>query len=595
VLASVGGTGPTLRYLNNAVTVGQFGTIAPIAAEQTANGYEVAWKIPGADTYVVWNTDTNGNYISGATGAVSGSDPTLEALEPSFQQDLNGDGKFGLKANQVIETSGATSLWQVGTAYVLASVGGTGPTLRYLNNAVTVGQFGTIAPIAAEQTANGYEVAWKIPGADTYVVWNTDTNGNYISGATGAVSGSDPTLEALEPSFSQDLNGDGITGFKPTPVVQVDGTTTLGVVGNAYVMLGSGGTGVALQYNGVNVLAGSLGPWAPIGAIANAGGYEVAWRNGTGSAAQYIVWQTNSSGNYTGGLTGVVSGTDVSLENLEPSFQQDINGDGTTGPKFTSIIQVDGGATLGLVGTGYALLNSGGTAVALQYNGVNVLAGSLGPWAPIGAIANAGGYEVAWRNGTGSAAQYIVWQTNSSGNYTNGLTGVVSGQDFSLEDLEPSFQQDLNGDGRLSTQLITAGPSVDLIGQSQATTINVGADTASARAGLSAPSLTFIGTPDALTLGSGASIVEFALQPSSGIETVANFVLGTDLLNIDLAGAAGMLEAFNTTVGGNLAIALASSGDLSHGIVLVNVSTGLTAANLMASHTTFANGHALIT
>ncbi len=43
------------------------------------------------------------------------------------------------------------------------------------------GQFGAWAPIGAEQTAGGYEVAWKVPGADQYTVWNADSNGNYVS------------------------------------------------------------------------------------------------------------------------------------------------------------------------------------------------------------------------------------------------------------------------------------------------------------------------------------------------------------------------------------------------------------------------------
>ena len=34
------------------------------------------------------------------------------------------------------------------------------------------------APIGAEKTASGYEVAWK-SGADLYTVWNTDAQGNF--------------------------------------------------------------------------------------------------------------------------------------------------------------------------------------------------------------------------------------------------------------------------------------------------------------------------------------------------------------------------------------------------------------------------------
>jgi hypothetical protein len=177
----------------------------------------------------------------------------------------------------------------------------------------------------------------------------------------------------------------------------------------------------------------------------------------------------------------------------------------------------------------------------------------------------------------------------------------VSGASFALEDLEPSFRQDLNGDGFLSTQLITAptgpGDTVDLTGHTQATTINLGEnDTASASGGLNAPSLNFVGTPDAITLGSGADIVEYALTPGSGIETIANFSFGQDMLNIDLNSAApGSLQAYDTTIGGLPAIAFASTADPAHGVVLTGVSASLTAADLLSSHTTFSGGHALIT
>jgi serralysin len=46
-------------------------------------------------------------------------------------------------------------------------------------------------------------------------VWTADANGNMLSNPTGVVSGSSATLQALEPSFSQDLNGDGMIGLGP--------------------------------------------------------------------------------------------------------------------------------------------------------------------------------------------------------------------------------------------------------------------------------------------------------------------------------------------------------------------------------------------
>ena len=96
---------------------GQFGAWTPIGAEQTASGYEVAWKVTSTDQYTVWNTDSSGNYISDTVGAVSGTSTALESLETSFQQDLNGDGVIGLRAPTVIEANGSTSLTEVGNQF----------------------------------------------------------------------------------------------------------------------------------------------------------------------------------------------------------------------------------------------------------------------------------------------------------------------------------------------------------------------------------------------------------------------------------------------------------------------------------------------
>ena len=68
----------------------------PIGAEQTATGYDVAWKISGAHEYTVWSTNSNGNFVASITGAVSGNSIALESLENTFHQDLNGDGTIGL-------------------------------------------------------------------------------------------------------------------------------------------------------------------------------------------------------------------------------------------------------------------------------------------------------------------------------------------------------------------------------------------------------------------------------------------------------------------------------------------------------------------
>jgi serralysin len=145
---------------------------------------------------------------------VSASSPLLESLETIFHQDLNGDGVIGLPANTtLIEAFGSTSLVEGGTNFYLDSISsGAGPELKDVGAAVVAGQYGAWAPIGAEQTATGYEVAWKVTGVDQYTVWNTDSNGNRISD-TGILAGASNTLESLETSFHQDLNGDGVIGL----------------------------------------------------------------------------------------------------------------------------------------------------------------------------------------------------------------------------------------------------------------------------------------------------------------------------------------------------------------------------------------------
>jgi hypothetical protein len=76
----------------------------------------------------VWSTDSNGNYISNI-GAVSGTSAALERFEPTFGQDLNGDGLIGpstISAGDTLEVVSAYS----GQVSFTASTG----TLELLNS-----------------------------------------------------------------------------------------------------------------------------------------------------------------------------------------------------------------------------------------------------------------------------------------------------------------------------------------------------------------------------------------------------------------------------------------------------------------------------
>jgi hypothetical protein len=165
------------------------------------------------DMYTVWATDGMGNYGGTILNPMSGTSAAFEAVEPVFQQDLNGDRIIGLPPSPpptVIEALGSTSLVQVGSNYFLNPVGASsGPELSLSGVPLAAG--GSYTPIAAEQTASGYDVALKM-AADTYTVWATDGMGNYGSTIINPMSGTSAAFEALEPTFQQDLNGDGVIG-----------------------------------------------------------------------------------------------------------------------------------------------------------------------------------------------------------------------------------------------------------------------------------------------------------------------------------------------------------------------------------------------
>ena len=274
------------------------------------------------------------------SGVQGSTDPFNEFYNGSTSQVLSAVDKQMLDAlgfhtsaplpTTVIESQGSTHLTQVGNNYFLYDSTNTGPSLKYLGATITVGMWGGWAPIGGEKTATGYEVAWKLAGADQYTVWNTDNNGNDTTNTIGTVSGNSIALESLESSFQQDLNGDGVIGIPPTTitVIESSGSTSLTQVGNNYFLYVNGtSTGPEVKYSGAPLTVGEFA-WTPIGAEQISGGYEIALKS---AAGQYTIWITDSSGNVDYDPSGVLSASSAALETYETSFHQDLNGDGVIG------------------------------------------------------------------------------------------------------------------------------------------------------------------------------------------------------------------------------------------------------------------------
>ena len=462
-LQAVGGSAIELSYSGAPVAVGEFGAWAPIAAQRTATGYEVALKDGSADLYGVWNTDSSGNWTSAPISNVSGTNAALESIETSFNYDLNGDGVIGPPPPTVIETNGSMSLLTDGTNYLLEPKGGTAVKLSYNGAPVTVGQFGAWTPVAAAQTATGYEVALELTGSNEFTIWNTDSSGNYLSSAFNTALGTSAQLESYEPGFNYDLNGDGTIGIPAASLttIELSGTTSLLTDGSDFFLEPAGGSPIILTSGGSPVTAAQLSGWTPIAAQQTATGYEVALKSG----AQYLVWGTDSSGNYLSTALGPVSGTSGALWSAETSFNDDLNGDGTIGVPPPKVIESSGSMSLVTDWTNYYLEPNGGTPVKLSYNGAPVTVGQFGAWTPIAVQQTATGYEVALEDV--GANLYGVWNTDASGNFVSGPLSNVSGTSPALESIEISFNHDLNGDGTIGIPVPSSATVIEFIRHDQ--------------------------------------------------------------------------------------------------------------------------------
>ncbi|AWM08739.1 M10 family metallopeptidase C-terminal domain-containing protein [Bradyrhizobium symbiodeficiens] len=460
------GTGPILKYAGSAVIAANWGTWSVIGVEQVSGGgYDAVWKDSASGQYSVWSTDSNGNFLTtlGSAPQMLGTDPSLKALEATLQQDLNGDGITGVPAasSTTIEAYGSTRLVLSGGNYHMESIAtGTGPILKYAGSAVIAANWGTWTVIGTEQVSGGgYDVVWKESTSGHYSVWSTDSNGNFLTtlGSAPDVLGNDPSLKALESTLQQDLNGDG------TITATVVSGTTIEAFGSTRLVLSGGnyhmdsiatGTGPILKYAGSAVIAANWGTWTVIGTEqVSGGGYDVVWKEST--SGHYSAWSTDSNGNFltTLGSAPEMLGSDAALKALEPTLQQDLNGDGTIATPVASGTTIEslGSTRLVLSGGNYHMDSiATGAGPVLKYAGSAVIAANWGTWKVIGAEqVSGGGYDAVWKDS--SSGHYSVWSTDSNGNFirTLGSAPEMLGSDAALKALEPTLHQDLNGDGTI--------------------------------------------------------------------------------------------------------------------------------------------------
>jgi len=155
----------------------------------------------------------NGLITYHESGSFSADSFTFTVTDAANNTTTSQQFQFQIGNPVVVEALGSTHLTEIANHFYLYNSAGSGPSLKYGGADVVDGQFGGWTLIGAEATSSGYDVAWKAGSADQYIVWGTDSNGNLNSYLASNVSGTSTTLESIETTFQQDLNGDGTIGL----------------------------------------------------------------------------------------------------------------------------------------------------------------------------------------------------------------------------------------------------------------------------------------------------------------------------------------------------------------------------------------------
>lgn len=489
------------------------------------------------------------------------------------QQGATVGGSANSSGIVTVQSGGFWNLANNGIGFLGVGNGGIG-TVSVLNGgSVAVGNNGTFLSNGTTQISGGIGLGQNAGNTGTLVV----------SGAGSQLS----TLNGM--------------------AVGKSGQGLLSIVNGGTVLVTGGGIGVGTTGNAASsgtIAVGGSGAAAMLNFSTLAGGLTIGSASkGTLTVADAGSIVMNGTGYLTVGSAAGAFGT-VTVAGTSAAASLSIATAGLTiGNTGTASVTVGSFGTIALHGTNAVTIgqNSGAAGTLTVQNGgiltdtggltIGQAAGALGTVTVSGA---GSGLTVQGSAAVGvSGTASVTVQTGGVANFNGGLfigsagslldsggTVAVSGS------IQPSATIGLQSGGVLNLAAAT---------NTFAVTIQSGVDTASVSAGLGSPSLAFIGTPDAVTLGTGPAVVNFALQPTSGLETIANFVFGTDQLNIDLVGAAsGVLTTANTTVNSVAAISVYSSADPTHGVILMSPGGGVTAATLLSGHTTFSSGHALI-
>ena len=237
---------------------------------------------------MVWNTDSNGNFTGNATGdLVEHTAPSSRGWKPTSARDIH--RRRGRRRRRPRLRTNSTDDPELGWEPVRTDLraSGTGPLLELNGSVVTTASSGR--PAGRRSGRSRREMGTKSPSATAkgqYVVWNTDSNGNFTGNATGVVSAdSSDELEGVEAAFGDETFAGAGTRGDADPDCDFDHQQRHWHerpwlrLGTLFELNPAGSGGPLLELNGSVVTTGQFAAagWTPVGAVQTGDGYEVAF------------------------------------------------------------------------------------------------------------------------------------------------------------------------------------------------------------------------------------------------------------------------------------------------------------------------------
>ena len=356
--------------------------------------------------------------------------------------------------NQIIDSEGLTLLKKDSSDFYATQGIGAGSAELPISKEGTqiyAGIYGSDWQVLAAEQVNGVnQLLWKNSAVNRLHVWSLDSNWNWTS-SSGWDEPTSAVGQQLEADFGIDLDGNG-TVASPEQIIESTGSISLiGSGSNSTYSAKSNAAGAAaaaIKKDGVAIYKGIYGnDWTVLAAETVAGVNQVLWKNT--SANRLHVWSLDSNWNWTSS-SGWDEPSSAEGQQLEVSFQQDLNGDGVIAAPTTAVETA--GSTQLLQGTGkrYSVQGTtpGAAAVAIKKDGAQIYAGIYGAdWQVLAAETVGGVNQVLWKNT--SANRLHVWSLDVNWTWTSSAGWDETTSSRGIE-LETQFGIDLNGDGKVA-------------------------------------------------------------------------------------------------------------------------------------------------